>query len=55
MKDTVVLKCDELIERVSVLEGSLVDVVKLDFDCAVAQLKVVNPGVDLCVEGDSSS
>jgi hypothetical protein len=28
-----------------------VDAVKLSFDWALAQLKVVNPGVDLCVEG----
>lgn len=26
------------------------DAVKLDFDYAVAQLKVVNPNIDLCVE-----
>ena len=32
------------------LEGSLVEAVQLGFDRAVAQLKVVNPGVDLCVE-----
>jgi len=50
-EDIVVLKRAELVERVSVLEGSLVDAVKLGFDCAVAQLKVVNHGVDLHVEG----
>jgi len=50
-KDTVVLNRADLIERVSVMEGSLVEAVQLGFDCAVAQLTVVNPGVDLCVEG----
>jgi len=50
-EDTVVLKRAELIERVSVLEGSLVDTVQLGFDRAVAQLKVVNLGVGLCIEG----
>jgi len=45
------MKYAELVKRVSVLEGSLVDVVKLGFDRAVAQLKVVNYRVDLCVEG----
>jgi len=34
-----------------VLEGSLVEAVQLGFDRAVAELKVVNPGVDLCVKG----
>jgi len=34
-----------------VLEGSLVDAVKLGFDRAAAQLKVANSGIDLCVEG----
>lgn len=48
--DIVVLWRADLVERVRVLEGSLVDTVKLDFYCAVAQLKVVNPNIDLCVE-----
>lgn len=38
-------------DRIGELEGSLVDVVKLDFDRAVAQLKVVKSDVDLIVEG----
>jgi len=50
-EDIAILKHAELVQRVSVLEGSLVDVVKLGFDRAVAQLKVVNPDVDLFVEG----
>jgi hypothetical protein len=50
-EDIAVLRRAVLVERVRVLEGSLVDTVKLGFDRAVAQLKVVNPGVDLCVEG----
>jgi len=49
--DTVVLNRADLIKRVSVLEGSLVDAVQLGFDRAVAQLKVVNRGVYLCVKG----
>ena len=50
-EDTVVLKRADLIERVSMLEGNLVEAVQLGFDRVVAQLKVVNPGVDLCVVG----
>jgi len=41
----------ELVDMIGELEGSLVEAVQLGFDCAVAQLKVVNPGIDLCVEG----
>jgi len=51
MEDIVVLRRADLVKRVSVLEGSLMDAVNLGFDRAVAQLKVVNPDVDLCVEG----
>ena len=50
-EDIPVLKRAELVEKASMLEGSLVDAVKLGFDRAVAQLKVVNPSVDLCVKG----
>ncbi|RHN73982.1 hypothetical protein MtrunA17_Chr2g0304611 [Medicago truncatula] len=50
-EDTAVLKRADMIEKVSVLERSLVDAVKLGFDRAVAQLKVANSGIDLCVEG----
>ena len=35
-EDTVVLRRADLVERVRVLEGSLMDVVKLGFDRAVA-------------------
>jgi len=45
------LRHADLVENVSVLEGSLVDVVQLGFDYVVAQLRVVNPDTDLCVEG----
>jgi hypothetical protein len=50
-EDIAVLRRAELVERVSMLEGSLVDAVKLGFDRAMTQLKVVNLGVNLCVEG----
>jgi len=50
-EDLAVLDRAGLVEKVSVLEGSLVDVVKLGFDRAVPQLKVANSGIDLCVEG----
>jgi hypothetical protein len=39
------------VDRIGELEGSLLDAVKLGFDREVAQLKVVNPDVDLIVEG----
>jgi hypothetical protein len=39
------------VDRIGELEGSLLDAIKLGFDHAVAQLKVVNPNVDLIVEG----
>ena len=38
-------------DKIGEPEGSLVEAVQLGFDCAVAHLKVVNPEVDLCVEG----
>jgi hypothetical protein len=50
-EDTAVLMRADLMDRIGELEGSLVDAVKLGFDRAVAQLKVVNPDVDLSVEG----
>ena len=50
-EDIAVLRRADQVERVSMLEGSLVDVVKLGFDRAVALLKVVNSGIDLCVDG----
>jgi uncharacterized phage infection (PIP) family protein YhgE len=50
-EDTIVLRRADMPERVSVLEGSLVDAVKLGFDRVVAQLKVVNSGIDLSIEG----
>ena len=50
-EDIAVLTCPELVERISMLEGTLLDAVKLGFDGTMAQLKVVNPVVDLCVEG----
>ena len=50
-EDTVVLRRVDLVDRIGELEGSLVDTVKLGFDRAVAQVKVVNPDVDLSVEG----
>jgi len=48
---TVGLRRTDLVDRVGELEGSLVEVVQLGFDRAVAQLKVVNPGIDLYIEG----
>lgn len=50
-KDTAALRRADLVDRIGGLEGSLVYAVKLGFDRAVAQLKVVNPDVDLVVEG----
>jgi chromosome segregation ATPase len=50
-EDTAVLKRAGLVDRIGELEGSLLDAVKLGFDREVAQLKVVNPDVDLIVEG----
>ena len=50
-EDTVGLRHADLVDRIGELEGSLVEAVHLGFDRAVAQLKVVNPGIDLCVEG----
>ncbi|RHN74308.1 putative transposase (putative), gypsy type [Medicago truncatula] len=51
MEDTTVLRRADLVDTIGELEGSLVDVVKIGFDRAVAQLKVVNPDIDLNVEG----
>jgi hypothetical protein len=39
------------VDRIGELEGSLVNAVKLGFDRAVAQLKVVNPDIELNVGG----
>jgi hypothetical protein len=50
-EDLAVLRRAGLVDRIGELEGSLVDAVKLGFDRAVAQLKVVNPGIELNVEG----
>ena len=50
-EDMAVLRRADLVDKIGELEGSLVDAIKLGFDRAVAQLKVVNPGVDLNVEG----
>jgi hypothetical protein len=50
-EDLVVLRCAGLVDRIGELEGSLVDAVKLGFDRAVAQLKLVNPGIKLNVDG----
>jgi len=50
-EDTAVLRHADLVDRIGELEGSLVEAVQLGFDRAVAQLKVVNPGINLCVEG----
>jgi hypothetical protein len=44
-------EAENLVDRIGELEGSLVDAVKLGFDRAVAQLKVVNPGIELNVDG----
>jgi hypothetical protein len=46
-EDLAVLRRAGLVDRIGELEGSLVDAVKLGFDRAVAQLKVVNPGIEL--------
>jgi hypothetical protein len=50
-EDLAVLRCAGLVDRIGELEGSLVDAVKLVFEWAVAQLKVVNPIIELNVEG----
>jgi len=50
-EDTAVLRCADLVDRIGELEGSLVEAVQHGFDRAVAQMKVVNPRIDLCVEG----
>jgi len=50
-ENTAILRRADLVDRIGEMEGSLVDAVKLGFDRAVAQLKVVNPDVDLNVEG----
>jgi hypothetical protein len=50
-EDLAVLQRTGLVDRIGELEGSLVDSVKLGFERAVAQLKVVNPGIELNVEG----
>ncbi|GAU51761.1 hypothetical protein TSUD_415500 [Trifolium subterraneum] len=42
-----------LVSRIFELEGKELDVAKSSFDNAVAQLLVLNPGVDLVVEGAS--
>ncbi|GAU44562.1 hypothetical protein TSUD_28570 [Trifolium subterraneum] len=42
-----------LVSRIFELEGKELDVAKSSFDNAVAQLMVLNPGVDLVVEGAS--
>jgi hypothetical protein len=50
-EDLAVLRRADLVDRIGELEGSLVDAVRLGFDRAVAQLKVVNPDIKLNVEG----
>jgi hypothetical protein len=50
-EDTTALRSAGLLDRIGELEGSLLDAVKLGFDRALAQLKVVNPDVDLIIEG----
>jgi len=50
-EDTAGLRRADLLDRIGELEGSLVEAVQLGFDRVVAQLKVVNQGIDLCVEG----
>jgi len=50
-EDTAVLRRVDLVDRIGELEGSLVGAIKLGFDHAVAQLKVLNPGVDLNNKG----
>ncbi|GAU43621.1 hypothetical protein TSUD_185140 [Trifolium subterraneum] len=42
-----------LVSRIFELEGKELDVTKSSFDNAVAQIMVLNPGVDLVVEGAS--
>ena len=51
VEDTGCLRRADLLDRISELEGSFVEAFQLGFDRAVAQLKVVNPGIDLYVEG----
>jgi hypothetical protein len=46
-----VLQRAGLVDRIGELEGSLVDTVKLGFERAVAQLKLVNSSIELNVEG----
>jgi len=50
-RDTICLRRADLVDKVCELEGSLVEAIQLGFDRAVAQLKVVNPGINLCVDG----
>jgi len=50
-EDTAGLRRADLVDKIGELEGSLVEAVQLGFDRAVAQLKVVNQGIELCVEG----
>jgi hypothetical protein len=50
-EDLAALRRADIVDRVSELEGSLLEAVVLGFSRAVAQLKVVNPGIDLIVEG----
>ena len=50
-EDTVVLNRAGLLEKIGVLEASLMDGVRHGFGNAIAQLKVVNPDVELCVNG----
>jgi hypothetical protein len=51
VEDLAVLRRADLVDKIGELEGSLVDTVKLGFDRVVAQLKVVNPDIELNVEG----
>jgi len=50
-EDTAVLRRADLVDKIGELEGSLVEAVQLGFDRAMAQLKVVNPEIDLCIKG----
>jgi len=50
-EDTTILSRAGLLEKIGVLEANLMDRVKHGFDNAIAQLKVVNPSVELCVDG----
>jgi hypothetical protein len=50
-EDLAVLRRAGLEDMIGELEGSLVDVVQLGFDQVVAQLKVVNLGIELNVKG----